>query len=64
MKETVSAYSTTEPVADGDLLLDQEVYCPTLEDYGVADVSATSESTIFTCPLCHEDHENDVEAPG
>jgi hypothetical protein len=60
-RQVVSAYSTTEPVPDGDLLFDQEVWCPTLDEYGIADVSADSEGKRYRCPLCHEDHEFEAE---
>lgn len=56
----ISAYTDTDP-DDGDLLYDQEVYCPTYDDYGVANVSADREGSRFDCPLCHQEHQFESE---
>ena len=44
-------------VQDGDLLIGEEVYCPTTGEDCIADVSADAEGWRWDCPSCGGFHE-------
>lgn len=50
---------------DDDVAENREVWCPTLDDYGLADVirwrDGRQHGRWFGCPLCGERHEPEPE---